>query len=217
VPHAESEVGAIYPETPNTGLRAWLFLLSDTQPDLRVLDVGCGHGEMIEELTNRGFTSVVGVEIDPALVTALQARGFDVRRGRAESLPVPDHSVDVIICSVVLPYTVDAQAISEWARVLRPEGFVNLTSHGIGYGLNYFFRGDSLAQRFYGLRMLVNTVVNRTTGLRLPGFLGDTVCHSTRSLQRHYARYGFRLIYEKDIEESFGFPRFICHRLVRTG
>jgi SAM-dependent methyltransferase len=202
------------PETPTPGYRCWLFLLDGIDPPARVLDVGCGHGEIIRELTQRGCSSVKGVEIDPALVSQLQSQGFEVQAGAAEALPIPDCSVDVIVCSVVLPYTHDARAIAEWHRVLRPGGFVNMTTHGIGYGINYVARGN-FRHRIYGLRMLLNTFVARTTGRRLPGFLGDTVCHSSRSLEKQYAETGLRLVYEKEIEHVFGIPQFICHRVTK--
>lgn len=166
----------------------------------------------MRELAGRGC-SVTGVEIDEGLVRALRSEGLNVTHGAAERLPIDDDSVDAIVCSVVLPYTDEALAIREWARVLKPGGFVNVTSHGVGYGVHYLLRGESLPRRVYGFRMLLNTLVYRATGRRLPGYFGDSICQGTKRLQAHCKKTGLTVVYSEVAETLLGFPRFHCHRL----
>ena len=97
------------------------FLLNEMKTGLVVLDVGCGEGELMSRLADRGC-SVSGVEIDHSLVQMCRASGLQVVEGRAESLPLAAASVDAIVCSVVLPYTDERRVIAEWNRVLESGG-----------------------------------------------------------------------------------------------
>lgn len=190
------------------------FLLTEIEPGMRVLDVGCGTGDLMLALRDRGC-DVQGIEIEPRLVDACRARGLDVHHGRAEQLPLSAESIDAIVCSVVLPYTDERAAIAEWARVLRPGGIVNVTCHGLGYGLDYLLRKRPWRYRFYGFRMLVNTLGYGAVRRRLPHFLGDTLCQSRGRLLTFYRRYGFSLHAEQLVETWLKLPIFICQRIVR--
>jgi SAM-dependent methyltransferase len=189
------------------------FLLTGATAGERVLDVGSGDGRLMRELARIGC-EVVGLEIDRSQVAATRAAGLDVHEGRAEALPFATGSFDRITCSVVLPYTDEEQAIGEWARVLKPGGYASLTSHGLGYALLFVLGAPDLKQRFYGGRMLANTACYRAFGRRLPGFLGDTLCQTSRRLGRYYARFGFVLEEETVVGRSVaGSPEFLCHRI----
>jgi SAM-dependent methyltransferase len=181
---------------------------------MRVLDVGCGEGSLMSELGARGC-AVVGVEIAKPLVQSLTDRGLAVCEGQAEDLPLPDASFDAIVCSVVLPYTDERQSVAEWARVLKPGGIVNASYHGVGMGLIFLLRGPGLRLRFYGFRMLANTLFYRLTGFRLPGFLGDTLCQISSRMNSYYQASGLRLERELIVEKVMGAPRFLCHRTVK--
>jgi SAM-dependent methyltransferase len=200
--------------TLSSHVRCREFLLAGMTRGMSVLDVGCGDGGLMSELIGLGC-SVAGVEIDRSLVQACLAKGIPVSEGRAEKLPVPDASVDAIVCSVVLPYTVERQAVAEWARVLKPGGAINATCHGIGYGLNYLLQGQGLKKRFYGLRMLANTLFYRLTSRRLPGFLGDTLCQTSRRMISYYRTSGLHLEREELVGVVMGAPQFLCHRAIK--
>lgn len=95
---------------------------------LRLLDVGCGDGELICAAAARGAL-VAGVDADPAMLAAARLRmaqaGLEaiVRAGRVEELPFPDASFDVVASVAVLCFVGDAgRAVREMARVLRPGG-----------------------------------------------------------------------------------------------
>lgn len=177
-----------------------------------MLDIGCGAGDLLREYLARDCEAV-GLEIDDALVHRHRAAGLDVRLGRAEELPFEDASFDRILCSVVVPYTDPRRTVAEWARVLRPGGIVLATYHGPGYGLRYLWRGETLQQRAYGGRMLLNTLSFRVTRRRLPGFLGDTLCQTHAGLLRHYSAAGLELQEERVFDRYAGLTRFFGHRL----
>jgi SAM-dependent methyltransferase len=132
------------------------FLMSDVLPGHLVLDVGCGKGGLMTQLTGLGG-KVVGIEIDQNLVNHCRGLGLDVHEGCAEELPFRDDSFDRIVCSVVVPYSDERKAVAEWVRVIKPGGRIFATYHGLGYGLNYAFMVADIKKRVYGPRMLANT------------------------------------------------------------
>jgi len=97
----------------------------ELMPGASALDVGCGEGDHTIELASRFGLDMLG--IDPVarhISLARMARpgaGFEL--GRAEALPVEDHSVDLVWCKDVLVHVSDLdRAYAEFRRVLRPGG-----------------------------------------------------------------------------------------------
>jgi SAM-dependent methyltransferase len=182
----------------------------------RVLDVGCGTGEQLESLRRSGLDAV-GVEPSQSLVDALTARGQPVLRGVAEQLPVEANSFDGLVCKVVVPYTDERLAITEWARVVRRGGCVRAVYHGAGYYLRYLMNGPGLGLRVYAARALANTWWYALTKRRLPGFVGDTLYQSSKRLAAYYRAVGFELEREWPSPRFCGLPVFIYHELRRGG
>ena len=87
----------------------------------RVLDVGCGF-RPYEPYFAPHATEYVGVDVDnPAADLQVVA----------ESLPVPDGSFDVVLCTQVLEHSTDpAKAVRELRRVVAPGGRVLASTHG---------------------------------------------------------------------------------------
>ena len=88
------------------------------------LELGCGAGHWLGYLAGTG-AHVVG--IDPSLGMLLNApeamRRSRVTQGTAEALPFPDGSFDVVFAVNAAHHFTDlAKAVSEAARVLRPQG-----------------------------------------------------------------------------------------------
>ena len=184
---------------------------------MRVLDVGCGDGALIAALRDEVGADVVGIEIDPALVKTAQAANLDVRLGRAEALPIAASSVDIVLCSVVVPYTDQRVAVREWARVLRPGGAVNATYHGPGYGLHYLLAPpEGWRSQVYGARMLLNTAVYVSSGRRLPGFVGDTLCQTQRAMERASADAGLVVEHSQVVDRTLGTSRILFHGLRKS-
>ena len=191
------------------------FGLTTFPAGARVLDVGCGGGRHLRALRSQGCLPV-GVDLMAAELEKLHADGFDVVRALAEHLPFRDTSFDGVVCSVVVPYTDEAIAIAEWARVLALGGSVRVSYHGLGYALRQLLLGPGLALRIYGMRTIVNSWVYTLTGRRLPGWIGDTIYQSESRLARHYRRTGFRVVASSTSRTLGLFPVFIYHHLERV-
>lgn len=186
------------------------FLLHGVESGMRVLDVGCGEGALLRAALAQGCDAV-GMEVVPELVQQGRAAGGDVRLGAAEALPFEDQSFDAILCSVVLPYTDERLALKEFHRVLRPNGFANVTGHGVGYALD-LWRHGAWRQKLYASRMLLNTGCYAVTGRRLPGILGDTLCERIQGMRAYARAAGLQIEREEWIGQCGGAPRFLAQR-----
>ena len=100
--------------------------LTKTTP-FRGLDAGCGTGGFLRQVQLAYPQATwTGLDFEPLAVALAQARaGGDVRQGSVESLPFDDASFEAVVSADVLYHVEDdGQALSEFARVLRPGGTV---------------------------------------------------------------------------------------------
>jgi len=87
----------------------------------RILDVGCGTGELtrVIDAETPSDTTVIGVDADPKLLrVAREETGLPYVAGDAIRLPLPDGAVDLAVCQALLINLPDpAAAVREFARV----------------------------------------------------------------------------------------------------
>ena len=108
--------------------RALLGLLDKEVADggLRVLDVGCGAGNMIHHLSRYG--SVVGIDNNPLPLEVAQQRGYDARLSDAHHLPFEDQTFDLVTALDVIEHCEDdLQILRECYRVCRDHGMIVVT------------------------------------------------------------------------------------------
>lgn len=97
------------------------------QPGARVLDVGCGHGALLEPVAQEYRLTGVDFAID--LLTSARKRGYDVYHADATALPFSDDQFDSVFCAEVLQHFADpSPLLCELARVCRPGGSVVLST-----------------------------------------------------------------------------------------
>lgn len=112
------------------------FQLGTLPTGATVLDIGSGAGFDAHQAARQVGPSgrVIGVDMTPAMlmratIAAAEAglRNIEFREGRAEHLPVPDASVDVVISNGVINLCPDKAAVyREILRVLKPGGHLQI-------------------------------------------------------------------------------------------
>jgi SAM-dependent methyltransferase len=106
--------------------------LASIQPGETVLDLGAGAGFdcFLAARQLQGTGQVIGVDMTPAMVTKARANArkgqyanVEFRLGEIEALPVPDHSIDLVISNCVINLSPEKPRVFREAfRVLKPGG-----------------------------------------------------------------------------------------------
>ncbi|HEV2326939.1 MAG TPA: class I SAM-dependent methyltransferase [Terracidiphilus sp.] len=100
------------------GVMEWL----NAQPGERILDLGCGDGQLTAQLATAG-AEVRGIDASPQMAAAARARGLEVEEGSAENLPYADASFDAVFSNAALHWMRDQDAVlGEVHRVLKTGG-----------------------------------------------------------------------------------------------
>ncbi len=103
-------------------------------PNTRVLDVGCGSGELLEFLQNFG-ADVSGLDPAPGMLDLARLRvpHADIRQGALKCLPWPDESFDVAMAFNALQFASDVDAaLNEMARVVVKGGYIVVSNWAEG-------------------------------------------------------------------------------------
>ena len=133
------------------GLHQLMIGLADPDPGMRVVDIGCGTGNLLVALgRQRSGLDLAGLDPDERALARARRRSrrarltVDWQRGFAQELPYPDRSVDRVFSSLMLHHLDDAskdELLAEVRRVLRPNGVLVLADldghdahrrHGLG-------------------------------------------------------------------------------------
>lgn len=94
--------------------------------DRRILDVGCGAGNMMHHL--RHYGQVMGVDLFSKPLEVARQRGFDVEEASADDLPFDGQSFDVVTLLDVVEHVPNEHGVfNECRRVLKPGGKLVVT------------------------------------------------------------------------------------------
>jgi ubiquinone/menaquinone biosynthesis C-methylase UbiE len=99
-------------------------------PGSRVLEVGCGLGDLLAAVHKAGVTSAVGVDISSHMIDQARARHphLDLRVVDADRDPLPEGPFDAIILSDAIGLLDDIQVVLERLRpLLAPRGRLIVT------------------------------------------------------------------------------------------
>jgi SAM-dependent methyltransferase len=89
----------------------------------RILEVGCGWGELAAWLARETGAEVVATDLSPRMVELARERGVQAELADVQELPFADASFDVVVAAWMLYHVPDLnRGIAELVRVLRPGG-----------------------------------------------------------------------------------------------
>jgi trans-aconitate methyltransferase len=178
------------------GLAGGVLELLAPQPSERIIDLGCGDGQLTTKLIAAGAV-VTGVDSSEAMAEAARGRGVNVVVSSMEALPLDSDSFDAAFSNAALHWVKDHEAmLGEVYRVLRPGGrfvaecggFGNIAAicvalravlarHGFGHleeGVNYYPSVEGYTERLvrHGFEIRSIQLIPRPTPLPETGMDG---------------------------------------------
>ncbi|MCE1237691.1 MAG: methyltransferase domain-containing protein [Hyphomicrobiales bacterium] len=114
------------PDYP-AALDGWLVETLGLSPGKVAVDLGAGTGKFTPRLLSTG-ARVIAVEPVAAMRAELAARFAEVEalEGTAQAMPLPDGSVDAVVCAQAFHWFASAEALAEIRRALKPGGALGL-------------------------------------------------------------------------------------------
>jgi SAM-dependent methyltransferase len=89
----------------------------------RVLEVGCGPGELAARIRDELGADVLALDISPRMVELARGRGVDARVGDVQELPFAEGEFDCAVAAWMLYHVPEPdRALAELARVLERGG-----------------------------------------------------------------------------------------------
>jgi ubiquinone/menaquinone biosynthesis C-methylase UbiE len=106
---------------------SWMAERLGISAGARVLDLGAGTGKLTRAWVERG-AHVVAVEPGAEMLARLRRALPEVEAllAGAESMPIPDGSIDAVTCGQSFHWFRANEALDEFVRILRPGGGVGL-------------------------------------------------------------------------------------------
>lgn len=94
----------------------------------RVADVGAGTGKLTRAIAHAPGAQIIAIDPDPAMLATLRENvpGVPTFLGTAESLPLPDDSLDAVVLGQAWHWVEPARASAEIGRVMRGDGALGL-------------------------------------------------------------------------------------------
>lgn len=103
------------------------YLPAGAQESTRYLDVGCGTGLLLQDLSKQGHA--VGLDFSPVALEYCRGRGIQqLTRADACHIPLRDDTFDVVTAMDVIEHIDDDKGIlTEFRRILKPGGIAIMT------------------------------------------------------------------------------------------
>lgn len=206
---------------PDIAIRHQYFLEMLDGTSGRVLEIGCGSGQMLHDLLQRRY-EVVGVDLSPGMIEAsrrlIQERLPDAKMqllvGDIESLCFPSASFDVVLAAGVIEYLgSDEKSFREISRVLKPGGVVLLSVRNLVNLSRWLTTGRDLLEAIPGVGKGIELASNEVRSLiSLPangGIPGRR--HMPWRLRRDLRRVGLEAT-DFSFYHFAIFPRFVERR-----
>ena len=159
-----------YSELERGITRQQLDTLNINATGKRVLDVGCGPGNLLVALAADAPELLIGVDVDETFLVFGRSQIENLieqpsvtptlLRASLPTLPFADETFDLVTCFLVMPHVPDdSVALMELTRVLKPSGTLAISGHGFGFPFRYLKRF-----RLKPLQMYLASLIYKCTG-----------------------------------------------------
>ena len=197
----------------------------------RILDLGCGDGTNLFEVCDRcshySNLNWYGLDLDGAAIQSAsersryrrETRQFDPPyfiTGDISGLPFNDNTFDLVLCTEVMEHIDNpGSAITELARIIKPEGFVLITTPNprnlpeeIGYLIDRLTFGWFKRRYWAGQDDITAPRLSANVGF------GHVSVHPYHVWREWFHHAGFYLVKKIRGPMIFGSPFFDRHRML---
>jgi ubiquinone/menaquinone biosynthesis C-methylase UbiE len=130
-----------------------------------VVDMGCGTGRAVHALASSAHLHTQFIGIDPAenmcRIAAQKLAGqkeVQIRQGAFEKIPLESHSVDYLYSILAFHWVTDlATSVAEIARVLKPNGEMDLFFIGRDNGREFIQKTSAIFLKYMGPALLLDS------------------------------------------------------------
>jgi 2-polyprenyl-3-methyl-5-hydroxy-6-metoxy-1,4-benzoquinol methylase len=133
-----SPLADLFPSLRTT-LERRIMYLPTSIPGARLLEVGCGSGQLLGRMQARGW-QVEGVDFDPQAIAAARSKGLQARLGDLSAQDYPVSQFDTIYLGHVIEHLHEPlELLQECYRILKPGGLlVVITPNAESWGHKRF-------------------------------------------------------------------------------
>lgn len=184
--------------------------------DVKILDLGCGHGTILYFARQLGYHNMVGIDVSGEQVEAAHQLGInEVQQGDLmETLrSLPDGSQDVVIAFDIIEHFTRSELlpfVDEVFRVLAPTGrWIIHAPNGESpfHGRVYF--GDFTHEHAF-TRTSINQLLLSSGYTRVECYEDEPIPHGLKSLLRTIVWKGARAAFQLALTAETGDPRSKC-------
>ncbi len=173
----------------------------------RVLDVGCGTGDVTERLLRDAGVTVVALDLSLRMARLTRVLGLNAVQATIEALPVGDGEFDCVLANRVLYHLPDLDGgLAEIARVLRPGGRLVAVTYSQRHLEELFdIVGYSPIASTFSAETVAQDLGSRFVAVERRSITGRATFPDVRSIAGYLAAYG--AFSEMDLASRLGAAR----------
>jgi len=169
-------------------------IVNKLPPNSKVLDVGCGSCKTLFSMSKYNLDIGVGIDLNKlalrlarVLLASYDSKELEhlmLLNADAHFLPIRDQCLEVVICSVTLPYLFNEKAIAEMSRVMCKGGFIFLRVHPAVFYISRLFEDPPMGF-IRSTAVLINGLLLHITGKQLMlNLFGRKFCEVFQTQER---------------------------------